>query len=131
MLAMTTRCAAALALILTLAGLAAGCETQQAYSACDLDKEVTSKNVCSGEGGVATGKTTSCVVRSHPHCVDAICLSHFSRQSVCTRVCTQDADCTLDGIAGFCWEFAGATSTKPAEKYCVPPDSHYETLASQ
>lgn len=131
MLSTTTRCAWFLVSTLLWAGLAAGCETQQAYSACDLDKEVTSKNICSGEGSLATGKTTSCVVRSHPHCVDAICLSYFSRQSVCTRACLEDKDCALDGIAGTCWEFAGETSTKPAEKYCVPPDSHYETLASE
>lgn len=99
-----------------------GCESEQAYAGCSLDKEVTSKGICSGGQGKSADKTTSCVVTKHPHCVDRICLSHFAKRSICSKPCTSNADCLLDGIVGSCWEF------KPSERYCVPPDEHYQTL---
>ncbi len=117
----------ALALGIALACLG-GCEVEQAYGICQLDKEVTSKNICSGTSGATTDNSTSCVVRSHPHCPDHICLSYFSRQAICTQPCQTDDDCRLDTIAGTCWEFAGPAEGKAAERYCVPPDSHYESL---
>jgi hypothetical protein len=105
-----------------------GCETEKAYAACQLDKEVTSKNICSGGKGASTDNSTSCVVRTHPHCADHICLSYFSRQAVCTHACVTDGDCNDDGIVGTCWEFAGPVDGKAAERYCVPPDDFYENL---
>ena len=115
------------ALLLAMASLV-GCETTSGYVTCELDKEVTSKNICSGASGASTANSTSCVVRSHPHCVEHVCLSYYSRTPVCTRVCATNADCVLDGTAGTCWEFAAKVGTTPAERYCVPPDSFYEGL---
>jgi hypothetical protein len=97
-------------LAVATAGTLAGCETQAPYAACQLDEEVTSKGVCQGDSTDGTG-TTSCVVTSHPHCVQSICLSYYSAASVCTHACSADADCELDG---WCWAFS------PTQKYCVP-----------
>ncbi len=122
----TTSIVTALGIALMLACLG-GCETEVAYSSCQLDKEVTSKNICSGTSSSKTN-STSCVVRQHPHCPQNVCLSYFSRQAVCTTPCQADADCVQDSIQGTCWEFAGPLDGKPAEKYCVPPDDYYEDL---
>jgi hypothetical protein len=102
----------AIAAVAALPGLLA-CETQPPYAACDLDKEVVDKGVCTGESTTATG-TTSCVVTKHPHCIDGVCLSYFGTSAVCTRACTSDGDCSSDG--GFCWSFSDT------ERYCVPKD---------
>ena len=117
-------------LLLALASLS-GCETTSAYAGCKLDKEVTDKNICSGGKGASTVNSTSCVVRKHPHCVEHVCLSYYSRAAVCTRVCAVDADCLLEGIEGTCWEFASAVGSTAAQKYCVPPDSYYDNLVSE
>lgn len=94
----------------------AACETQSNYATCQLDEEVTSKQVCDGTGGTeqSTGTTTSCVVTAHPHCVESICLSFFNRRAVCSKVCSQDADCPN----GMCWEY----SEKANSRFCVPKD---------
>lgn len=130
MVAHHTSVVVALLLALSLAAVG-GCETEKAYATCELDKEVTSKNICSGASGASTDNSTSCVVRSHPHCVEHVCLSYYSRQAICTRICGSDGDCTLDGVEGTCWEFASATDAKAAERYCVPSDAYYESLSSQ
>jgi len=119
-----------LAMGFVLGGLG-GCETEKAYTVCELDKEVTSKNICSGSSGASSDSSTSCVVRLHPHCPDNVCLSYFSRQAICTHACTGDGDCHDDGILGTCWEFAGAAGGKPADRYCVPPDDYYEKLVAE
>jgi hypothetical protein len=95
-----------------LVGLSAGgCESQPAFADCALDEEVTSKGICSGDGGLGTG-TTSCVVTKHPHCTEGVCASHFGSKAFCTRTCQSDADCAANGA--FCWAF---TET---DRYCVP-----------
>ena len=118
------------ALFLALSSLA-GCETTSGYTSCDLDKEVTDKNICAATDGASKSNSTSCVVRLHPHCAEQVCLSYYSRVPVCTRVCAEDADCVLEGEPGTCWEFASATDTTAAERYCVPPDSYYDGLAKK
>ncbi len=100
-----------LLLVVLFASLAVGCETQAPFAECALDEEVTSKNIC--KGGEDSAGTTSCVVTSHPHCVESVCLSHFSSEPFCTKACSTDTDCVQ---GGFCWAFSETQS------YCVPGD---------
>jgi hypothetical protein len=106
------------ALILGLSALLAGCETTAPYASCPLDKEVTDKGICTGTAG-----STSCVVRKHPQCDLAICLSYYGTAAVCSQPCTSDAECPDEnGAKSECWTFAPADAAgKAAERYCVPP----------
>lgn len=108
----------AILLVAALAALATqGCETTAPYVSCALDKEVTDKGICTG-----TDSNTSCVVRRHPQCDQAVCLSYYSMPAICTQACVTDADCPADGMGtGTCWTFAPAdtVSGKAAEKYCI------------
>jgi hypothetical protein len=109
--------------VLAMACLFAGCETTAPYTACPLDKEVTDKGICNG-----TSTSTSCVVRKHPQCEQAICLSYFGTAPLCTQPCTADKDCPGDAITQngvlykpICWTFAPADVTGTTdERYCVP-----------
>jgi hypothetical protein len=94
--------------IAAVAAVVAACETEAPFAPCELDVEVTSKNICSGTGG-----DTSCVVTKHPHCTQDICLSYYGKSPVCTQTCTSNFDCPTDS---FCWTFA----EEKGEKYCVP-----------
>jgi hypothetical protein len=100
-------------LLVALAALAVlACETDSRYAACELDEEVTKQGVCTGKPSPSLG-TTSCVVTSHPHCVQSICLSYFGTEPFCTQPCKTDDDCYADA---FCWAFA----EEEGERYCVP-----------
>lgn len=99
------------------------CETQAPYAACGLDKEVTDKGICTG-----TSSNTSCVVKKHPQCDQAVCLSYYSMPAICTIPCSTDGECG----DGFCWSFApGDPATgKGQEKYCVSNATKAAKLAA-
>jgi hypothetical protein len=94
-----------------LLGISA-CETQAPFAACELDVEVTTKGICTGSG---KGGDTSCVVTAHPHCDSSVCLSYYSKPSICTKSCTTNTDC---GSTACCWTFKDDVS--PVNRYCVP-----------
>lgn len=92
---------------LSLTTLMVGCEPDPPFGSCPLSATIL--EVCEAE---ATDAAFSCVVASHPVCLDEVCASWQDSEPFCTLMCEDDFECP-DG---------STCQTYLDDSFCVPDD---------
>jgi hypothetical protein len=84
-----------------------GCDPEPPFGTCPLSATIL--EVCEEE---ATDAVFSCVVASHPVCLDEVCASWQGSEPFCTLMCEDDVQCP-----------EGSTcETYLDDRFCVPAD---------
>lgn len=83
---------ASLALLALTSGLGA-CADEELFIDCPFSNSIETS--CSSLDDTVA---FTCVVESHPFCLDEICASWEGSRSFCTQPCEVDADCPAESI---------------------------------
>ncbi|MFT7579990.1 MAG: hypothetical protein ACI9MR_001657 [Myxococcota bacterium] len=101
------RTALAAVLFFASATLLTGCDEEEFFEACPLSESIL--EICEAE---SANTTLSCVVQSHPQCVEDICAKWEDSEPFCSRVCAVDTDCPAASACESYLEF----------RFCVPDE---------
>ena len=118
----------AVSLTVALALFAPGCDPDPLYMECNLSSSIL--DACEARGD---DDDFTCVVKEHPTCLQDICASYQDQPSICTKSCTEDADCGTNPAA-VCYtdkllKVSASDGSQTPLKFCVL-QSHIDQAAS-